>query len=93
MPLSEEERVKLEVERSIGEDWERVWVSKLGPFFEKKQQELFEAFKDTPTSDTDALLTIKLQSNALESLAAEFQHHIETGKLARTTLQEEENNE
>lgn len=83
----------LEIEAARGEKYGRAWEELVEPFFEAKQLQLYEAFKELPTSNNEGLVILKMQSNALESLKDEFQHHINTGKLAKQTLEEEESNE
>lgn len=80
---------KLEVEQAIGHEYGRAYESLVKPFIIKKREELFEVFTQIPTTDTEGLTTIKLQSNALQSLDEEFKHYIQTGKLARQSLSED----
>lgn len=81
---------KLEIEQAIGEQYGRAYDSMVRPFIEQKQAELFEAFKELPTTQADGLLTIKLQSNALQALDDEFRHYITTGHLAHKSLTDKE---
>ena len=90
--LTDDKRHLLEVEAQKGEDWQRVWETYLSPFFRDKQQDLFLAFQELSTTDSENLLAIKMQSNALKSLADEFITIIDTGKMARQTLNEENEN-
>jgi hypothetical protein len=91
--MDEQTKTKLQLEAATGEDWERVYKSKLMPFFSNKRAELFQAFQDIPTSEKDQLLTLKLQCNALTSLEEEFLSRIHTGVMARQALSEEKENE
>ena len=79
-----------QLEREIGEasKWQNSYDSLLSGFFERKQAELYQVFQDLGTSDRDGLLAVKLQSNALKMLEDEFQHHINTGKMASKTLED-----
>jgi len=64
----------------------------LKPFFEDKEAQLWEAFKDAPTVDKEGLFDIKLQSNALKGMESYFQGAIDTGKLAQKQLEERSKN-
>lgn len=88
---SEEIRSFLEVEQAKGETYKRIWDSVVGPFFIRKENELIEAFRGTRSNDTDALVMIRMQFNAIEALKVEFQHFITTGQIAQKQLFEEEN--
>lgn len=77
---------KLETERSIGADYERSWNGLVKPFFDKKQEELFEVFKELPTTNSEGLMLVKTSLNALQMLEDEFRHYINTGKMASQTL-------
>lgn len=91
--MDDNTKLALEVEASKGEQYQRAYDQLVTPFFEAKQAELFEAFQDAPTTETDILVTLKLQSNALKSLDEEFKHYINTGKLARQQLETEADTE
>lgn len=90
--MDENIKVKAEMDRAKGESYKRAWENIIEPFFNKKQAELYQAFVDAGTSNTDGLLTIKMQSNALLMLHDEVQHYINTGTLAQKALEEEESN-
>jgi hypothetical protein len=83
-------KVILEQEKAKGEAHQRAYDNYVKPFFEAKEAELFEAFKYTPSTDTDALVMIRLQLNALEGLKTHFEHYIQTGRMAEATLTEME---
>lgn len=82
-------RVKLELEATLGENHQRVWDTTVAPFFEAKEKELYQAFINLPISEKDSLVDIKMQQNVLRSLEDHFKHFINTGHLARKTLEEE----
>lgn len=86
-----DERARLESEREIGEMHQRAWKHSVEPFVKAKKAELYEAFINHPSTDKDGLMLIKLQINALISMGDEFQTFINTGKLARQQI--EENND
>lgn len=82
---------KLEVEQAVGEQHQHAWNELVLPFFEAKQAELYEAFMELPTSNTDGLTLIKLQMNSLLMMKNHFEEYINTGKIAKTQLLGEEN--
>lgn len=86
--MDDHQRTKLELEQAQGEMHQRAWEHSVKPFVEAKQAELYDAFKEHNTTDTDGLMLIKMQTNALSSMADEFQSFINTGKLARQQLEE-----
>jgi hypothetical protein len=90
--MDDQLKLKLQMDSAHGEEYQRAWDSLIEPFFENKKKDLYEAFTDMGSTDADALMLIKMQANALESLKDEFQHHINTGKLARKAIEEEEAN-
>jgi len=89
--MNDFERLNAETEQAIGEQHQRAWEFSVEPFIIRKQAELYQVFLDHPTTDTDGLVLIKLQINALQSLSDEFQSQINTGNLARKQLEGEEN--
>lgn len=91
MSLSEDDQIKLETERAIGAKHQKVWNEVIEPFFVARQEILFEAFKVADSKDKDQLQLIKLQSNVLEGMKVHFMHFIDTGRMASTTLDNEEN--
>lgn len=78
----------LEVEQAKGEMYQRAFDSTVQPFISAKETELFDAFLNHPTSDTDGLVLIKLQLNVLTSMRDEFQSKINSGKLARQQIED-----
>lgn len=87
---SDEKKRLLEVEKSKGEHYSRVWEGIVRPFFESKEEALIEAFRNASSEDTNVLLRLRMQFNAIESLKLEFMHYIETGRMAQQQLFEEE---
>ena len=81
----------LEVEVAKGQAHKSAWDQLVEPFFEAKKAELYEAFIKLPTSNGEELLNIKMQVNVLDSMKDHFQHYINTGKMAQTTLEGESN--
>lgn len=84
-------KAKLEMDQAKGESYQRAWDYIIEPFFDNKQKELFEAFVQIGSTDVDSLVTIKMQSNVMTMMQDEMNHYINTGKLARKTLEEESN--
>ena len=91
--MNEAMKIKLEMEASDGEEWARIYERKLKPFFDRKRQDLFSFFIDESSAKQENLLLLKLQCNSLTSLENEFIDIIETGRLARQQLNEENRNE
>jgi len=79
---------QLELERARGELHQRSWSETVEPFFESKEQELFEAFVDCPTSEKDTLIDLKMQLNVLKAMKVHFASYIETGHMASQQLGE-----
>lgn len=80
---------KLLQDSAKGERYQRAWDDLIEPFFLEKDHELYQAFKELPTTESDSLVLLKLQVNALEALRDEFKHYINTGRLAQKQLIEE----
>lgn len=90
--INDIERSKLEIEASIGDKYERIMDDVLTEFFVKAELEMFGVFLNIPTSKPEDLMALKMKANALESLKGEFKHFINTGKMARHTLDNDEEN-
>lgn len=88
--MDENIKTKLEVEVAIGTQHQGVWDSLLLPFFEAKEKELYEVFKQCPVRDREALIEIHAQTLVLESMKDYFITFINTGKLAQKSLADEE---
>ena len=81
----------MELEIAKGQAHKSAWDQLVQPFFEAKKAELYEAFINLPTSNQEELINIKMQVNVLDSMKDHFQHYINTGNLAQTTLKGESN--
>ena len=88
--MNDDKRAILEIESAKGQRAEHAYETFFKPFFDKKNKELFDIFKDLPTSEPDKLMAVKMQTNALESLGDEIQTLINTGKLAAKSISEED---
>jgi len=55
----------------------------LGDFFKDKEKILYEAFKDVPLGNTEALVNLHHQIKSLNSLQMEIESVINTGKMAQ----------
>lgn len=88
--MDEFTRTKLELETSLGDNHQRIWDTTVAPFFEAKEKELYQAFINLPISQKDSLVDIKMQQNVLRSLEDHFKHFINTGQLARKTLEDDQ---
>lgn len=88
MPDNEAELVQYGIEVSNASKAHTAWETFIGPYHERKMQELFVQFISAPMRDKDGLQGIKMQANALEGLKIEIMGYIETGKLAQISLDE-----
>lgn len=86
----EAEILQYSIEREKAGKAKVSWDSFFGPFFAEKQTVLFEAFQVAEIRDTEGLIGIKMQLNALNSLKDEMLGYIETGKLAEISLNQHE---
>ena len=93
MSLTEQQRTLLEIEASKGAQHASAWTNMVEPFFDAKQIELYEAFKNVPVRDKEALTEIHAQTLALESMRLHFLHFIQTGTMAQKTLSDNEEKE
>lgn len=89
--VDENIKTKLEVEVAIGGQHQAVWDSLLQPFFDAKEEELYEVFKRCPVRDKEGLVEIHAQTLVLESMKNHFINFINTGKLAQKSLSDEDN--
>lgn len=87
--MKDDLKQKLEAEKAKGEYHKRVWDSIVKPFFEQKESTLIEAFRGSSSTNEKELVAIRMQFSALEALKQEFEHHINTGKMAQFQLTEE----
>ena len=88
MTDAEFQRLKDEVLRA--NQAEQSYNSFIRSFIAEKKQRLFEAFESLPSNDIDGLKELKLMSLSLTALETEIQSIIDTGKLARETLSQNE---
>ena len=58
----------------------------LDDFFATKEQQLFDAFKDTRIGDTVTLVNIHTQLKSLNALQTEVQNVMDSAKMARQTI-------
>jgi len=87
--VNDDQKHKLEVEVSLGENAERAFETYFEPYFEAKTLQLFEAFKNTSIVDEKSLMIIKQQAIAIDGLRDELKGHINTGVLASRSLSDE----
>lgn len=78
------------MEQNNGSSATNAWNSFIGPYYDRKMAELFQAFMNAEMRDSEGLQGIKMQANALEGIKAEMMGYIETGKLASISLDEHE---
>ena len=90
--MDDDQIAQLEGERSIGNRAKAANSEFFEPFFEEKEKVLIEAFRNVSVTNSEALLNIKLQFKALDTLNDELQSFIDTGKMASITLTEIEEN-
>lgn len=75
-----------EVEKAFNS--KQAWDNHVEPFFIRKENELFQAFKDVSITNEKDVLLIKMQANVLAMLKDEFDSAINTGKLASKQLED-----
>jgi siroheme synthase (precorrin-2 oxidase/ferrochelatase) len=63
----------------------------LDTFFERKDDELWDAFQDAPIGDTEALEAIHHQCKSLNAMRLEVQAAEDTGKMAAMEKRELDN--
>ena len=78
----------LEKEVAIASEKQRVYTEHVEPFINAKRAELFELFCSENSLNDDALKGIRMQVSALDAIAGDFQHYINTGKMAEKTLEQ-----
>ena len=83
------EVAKLQAEVAVGDEYQRVFDSYVGPFIEEKKRVLFEHFQTIPVGNVEALKDVKLQLTAINSLEAHFKEFMTTGHLAKMSLEKE----
>lgn len=72
-------------EAKEGDQANMAWMQYLKKYTEKKQQELFQKFLDSPVSEC---FLVKYEQQALDQLVSGILMAIETGKLADKQLEE-----
>jgi len=72
-------------EAKEGDQANMAWMQYLKKYTEKKQQELFQKFLDSPVSEC---FLVKYEQQALDQLVSGILMAIETGKLANKQLEE-----
>lgn len=77
----------LEMDAAKGDRYQVIYDEMIVPFFEAKQIQFMAAFQDVGIGDSGALASLHSQSKALDALRSEFEHYINTGKIAKTQLQ------
>ena len=82
----------LKQEDYLGTKAETAYNTFIKSFIIGKRQDLFNNFCDASISDTEVLLEAKRLVKVLDQLESEILTVIETGKLARTTLGENNDN-
>lgn len=80
---------RLEVESAIGDQHKAVWENLIEPFFDAKQKELYDLFLATESKNINGLQTIRLQSNVLAGMKQHFMTYIDTGEMAKLTIETE----
>lgn len=82
---------KLEMEITLAEDVRKLKKAFLDEFFRDKEQTLMEHFKNIPIGSVDDLVDVHHQLKSLNALQVEIQSILDTGKMARMTLDNDEN--
>ena len=74
--------LQMEREISIADEKKRAFETHVEPFILLKKAQLFELFCDGNSLDDKTLQGIRMQVSALDAIADDFQHYINTGKMA-----------
>lgn len=90
--MQDSEKEILDDESAKGRRAEAAYNGFFKPFFDEKEKVLIEAFRTVSVTDSKALLNIKLQFKAIDSLHDEMMTFINTGKMASKTLTDGEEN-
>ena len=91
--MTPEELDRLRSEETKGHNAEKAYEQFIGPFVIEKRLVLFEAFKEISVENEKALMECKRQLLAIESLNDDITTIIDTGKMARKSIAEEESKE
>lgn len=87
-----DENDKLKEESYLGSKAEMAYNTFIQSFVASKRQALFNNFCDASITDTEALLESKRLVKVIDQLEEEVLTIIETGKLARISLGEQDEN-
>lgn len=85
--MEQNQIARLEMERSKGQEMQRVLDTYIRPFIKEKEEALFDAFRNTTADNIEQLKDIKFQATAIASLESYFIGFVETGKLAEHQLE------
>lgn len=77
-------------ERAHGDRAQRAYNEFIKDFIQERKDVCFEAFKLTPILEVESILETKRLLMAIEALDGYIQEIINTGKLASTSLKNEE---
>ena len=88
-----EDREQFEDEAEASRRVERLKKNFLDKFFEDKERQLFDTFRSCEIGDDDDLKAIHMMSKSLNSLQAEIQTVLNTGKMASLSLAQELDND
>jgi hypothetical protein len=80
-------------ETTLGREAQELLNGMVGQFIAKKEQELFEAFKNVSPKDHEGLVNIRLQASAISGLRQELTTYVETGIMAQQEWSTGESNE
>jgi hypothetical protein len=89
--MTEAEQLQFEKEIEHGGKYRNA-LELVSLFIEEKESLLFEAFKNTPSTNSSQLVDIRMQHNAIAGLKQEFLTHIKTADMAAQSLREENEN-
>ena len=78
----------VDLEILIAEKAKKVKQNLLDAYFEEKDQEYYNLFIDTPSTDYDTLTDLKMKVDALHELQEDINSMIEGGKVAQLTTGE-----
>ena len=86
--MHDDKEDKLYQDMAKGDRYKSAWENLVKPFFDGKQVELFENYKQCSVSDSDTMKEIIHHSKVLDSLRDEFEHYVNTGKLAKKIIED-----
>ena len=85
--MNETEQDQLEQEVTATKEVKRLKIKFLDKFFEDKEAQIFELFKQTPLGSVDDLNNMHHQLKSLNALQTEVNTVMNTGKMAEMSLQ------